>query len=83
MPDCAPGGRSHQGGLGEVWEMDWWGGRGCFWVKAVRLGVFHGTVGCRPTGLMMGAGKVEDWQEGGVEGWVSWVGRGWVGLGQV
>ena len=30
---------------------------------------------------MMGVGKVEDWQEGGVEGWVSWVGRGWVGLG--
>jgi hypothetical protein len=52
-------------------------------VKAVRLATFHGTLGCRPSGsvvgLMMGVGQVEGWQEGGVEGWLSWVGR--VGLG--
>jgi hypothetical protein len=70
-----------------VWERCFWGGRGCFGVKAVRLATFHGTFGCRLSvpvvGLMMGGREGGGWA-GGRGGWlVELGGEGWVGLGWV
>lgn len=40
--------------LGKCGERGSWGGGGCFWGEAVRMGSFHGTFECRPSGPMVG-----------------------------